>query len=236
MPEMVLSFEEASVVEGFAGFQLGALGDRGAAVGEIFERLLWAGCSQGLDGCAESGSFGALHGDDGITKNIGEYLAPSGAFASAAGEPDFGGFESEGFHAAEAVGHTECDAFHRGPGHVRGSEIRGVHAVQDTAAFREIRRALALKVGQEEESIGPCANGGNFPIHAVVVPTEKVAEGLGGDGDIHRAEERHPVVGAVAECGDLALGIDDRQRGAGENRSAGSEAGGDCAGADVSRE
>ena len=68
-----------------------------------------------------------------------------------------------------------------------------------------------------------------------MVPTEKVAEGLGGDGDIHGAEERHPVVGAVAECGYLALGVDDWLRSAGENRAACAEAGCDCSRADVSR-
>ena len=156
---MVLSFEEACVVKSFAGFQAGALGDRGAAVGEIFERLLGAGCSQGLDSRAEGGSFGALHGDYRVAENVGEYLAPSGVFASAAGEPDFGGLKAEGFHAAKAVGHAERDAFHRGPGHVGGREIRGVHAVQDAAAFRKIWRALALEVGKEEESIGPRGNG-----------------------------------------------------------------------------
>lgn len=67
-----------------------------------------------------------------------------------------------------------------------------------------------------------------------MVPAEKVAKGLGGDGDIHRADERHPVVGTVAECSDFALKIDDRLRGAGENRAACAEAGGDCAGSDIS--
>lgn len=158
MPEMVLSFEEACVVKSFAGFQAGALGDRGAAVGEMLEGCVGRGCREGLNGSAEGCSFGALHRDDGITEDVGEYLAPSGVFASAAGEPDFRGFESEGFHAAKAVGHAECDAFHRGPGHVGGCEVRGVHAVQDTTAFRKIWRALALEVRKEEESIGPCGN------------------------------------------------------------------------------
>ena len=230
-----MSFEEACVIEGFAGFQAGALGDWGAAVGEFFEGFGGGGCGEGLDGGAQGGSFGALHGDDGITEDVGKNLAPGGAFASAAGEADFGGFEAEGFHAAEAVGHAECDAFHSGSCHVGGREIRGVHAVQDAAALGEVRRSLALEVGQEDQAVSAGGNGGDFLVHTVVIPAEEVAEGLGGDGDIHGAEERHPVVGAVAECSDFALGVDDWLRSAGENRAACAEAGGYCAGSDVSR-
>jgi hypothetical protein len=40
---------------------------------------------------------------------------------------------------------------------------------------------------------------------------------------IHGAEERHPVVCAVAKRGDLALRIDDRLFRTGENRSAGAK-------------
>ena len=89
----------------------------------------------------------------------------------------------------------------------------------------QVRRALALQVGQEEESVGSRRNAGDFGIHAGVVPTEEIAKRLGGHRDIHGAEERHPMVGAVAEGSDLALRIDNRLVGAGENGSAGSEAG-----------
>ena len=231
---MVLSFEEALVIESFAGFQARALGDWGAAVREFFEGFVGGGCGEGLDGGAEGGTFGALHGDYWVAEDVGEHLPPGGAFASAASETDFGGFEAEGFHAAEAVGHAKCGAFHRGACHVGRCEIRGVHAVQDAAPFWEVWRALALEVGQENQTFSTGGNGGDFLVHTVVVPAKKVAEGLGGDGDIHRAKERHPVVGAVAECGDFALGVDDWLRGAGENRAACAEAGGDGAGADVS--
>ena len=81
------------------------------------------GCREGLDGSAEGCAFRALHGDYRVTENVSEHLSPGGAFASAAGEADFGGFEPEGFHAAESIGHAERDAFHRGPGHVGGREI-----------------------------------------------------------------------------------------------------------------
>ena len=91
--------------------------------------------------------------------------------------------------------------------------------------MRQVRRALTLQVGQEEESVGSRRHTGDFGIHAGVVPTEEIAEGLGGHRDIHGAEKRHPVVGAVAERSDLALWIDNRLRGAGENGPAGSEAG-----------
>ncbi len=159
LAEVVLGFEEAGGVECGAGFEAGALGDWGAPVGEFFEGFVGGGCGESLDGGAEGSAFGALHGDDGITKDVGENLAPGGAFASAAGEANFGGFEAEGFHAAESVGHAECDAFHRSACHVAGREIRGVHAVQDAAALGQVRRALALEVGQKYQAIGAGGNG-----------------------------------------------------------------------------
>ena len=84
-----MSFEEACVIEGFAGFQAGALGDWGAAVGEFFEGFVGGGCGEGLDGGAEGGTFGALHGDYWVAEDVGEHLPPGGAFASTAGETDF---------------------------------------------------------------------------------------------------------------------------------------------------
>ena len=190
---------------------------------------------QSLDGGSERGTLGTLHRDDGITEDIGEDLAPGRALASATGETNFRGLEAEAFHAAQAVGHAEGDALHRGARHVGGREIRGGHAVQNSATVREVRGALALQVGQKEETVGAWWDAGNLGIHAGVIPAKEGAERLGGHGDIHRAEQRHPMVGTVAESGDLTLRVDDRLVATGENRAAGSEAGGDDSRLCVSR-
>ena len=116
-----------------------------------------------------------------------------------------------------------------------GREVGGRHAMQNAATVRQVRSALALQVGKEKKPIGTWWNTGNCLVHFGMIPSKEIAKCLSGDGDIHRAKKRHPMVGAVAESGDLALRVDDRLVGAGENRAAGSEAGGDNARACVCR-
>ena len=108
-----------------------------------------------------------------------------------------------------------------------------VHAEPDARAVRHIRRALAFEVGQQQQAARARRDARRLRGELLVRPAEVLAHHLGGDGDVHRAEQRQPAVGGVAEGGDLALRIDDRLFGAGVDGAAGAEAGGDDARARV---
>ncbi len=99
----------------------------------------------------------------------------------------------------------------------------------------QIRRPLALQVGKEEQAVGAGRDGADGFLQLRVGPAEKIARGLGRHGDVHRADQRQPRVGAVAEAGDFAPGIDDRLLAVGVDRARGAEAGRDAARRDVAR-
>ena len=199
-------FHCAEVVEG------GGWGGRGGVGGVELDELVGPGgdgfaCfggGEGLDGGAERGAFGFGEGDDAAAEDVGADLPPDGAFAAAAGEPDFRGRDAERAHAVQAVGEAEGDAFHGGAGHVRGGHGAGGEAVEDAGAARQVGRAFALEVGEEEEAVGAGRDAADGFVELRVRPAEEVARGFGGHGDVHGADEGQPGVGAVAEAGDFA--------------------------------
>ena len=206
-------------------------------VGEGFDGEAFPGVAapapEGLEGGPVGGSFADLEGDDFGVEDVGHDLAPDLGFGTAAGGANLGGLDAEFGEAAESVVHAEGDAFHGGAGEVRGGEGLGGDAEEDAGAGRDVGRAFAVEVGDEHEAVGAGGDGSGGGGEFVVGPAEILAGHLGGDGDVHGAEEGEPAVGGVAKGGDLTAGVDDGFGGAGVDGAAGAEAGGDDAGAGV---
>ena len=119
----VLAFQQVGVKIGTLWLEAAALTHRTAVRSEGVKRGPRRGRLQGLDGGTQRSSLGALHGHHRVTEDIGEDLAPDRALTTTTSETDFRGFEAEGFHAAQTIGHAESHAFHRRAGEVGGCDV-----------------------------------------------------------------------------------------------------------------
>ena len=188
----------------------------------------------GLHGGAEGRSLARGEADGRNTENIGAELAPEGALGATAGDPDLGRLDAQGPEALQTVSEAQGDSLHGSPGEVCGGEVLHGDAVENATATREIRCALPGKVGEEQESVAPSRNGRRRLRVPVVAPALEQRSGeFRDERDIHRAGERHPRSGAVAEGGHLALRINDGRGTEGVERAGGAEARGHDAGTDV---
>ena len=163
-------------------------------------------------------------------------MPPELCLRAAAGRADLRRLHTEFGEAAQAVVHAERDALERGAAIVARGERAGVDAEHRAAAVRDVGRALAFEVGQQQEA---ARTGGDFRglrLELLVRVAEVFPHHLGGDGDVHRAEQREPVVRAVAKGGDFPGGIHDRLVRTGVDGATGPEARGDDAGAGVPQE
>ena len=100
-------------------------------------------------------------------------------------------------------------------------------------AIRHVGRALTFKIGQQHKPVAAGRNARRFRGKFFVGPVEVLPHHLRCHGHVHSAQERQPLVSRIAERCDFTFGIDHRFVGAGVNRAAGSEAGGDYAGTGV---
>ena len=198
----------------------------------VAERVvaLLRGDVRGLNGSTEGGSFAGAEGDDFGVETIGGNLAPGGTLAAAASETDLGRAHAEFTEATQTIRKAERGTFDGGTREVRRRHVRGAQAVQNASAVGQVGRALAVEIGQEHHAIGSdgCVLHGGFEL--IVIPAEHLADLLGDDGDVHGADERQPLVRAVAEGGDFALAVDHRFVGDAVERAAGAEARCDAAG------
>ncbi len=166
-----------------------------------------SGCA--LDGGSEGCAFGAFEADGFGVEDGGADFPPDGALASSAGETDLAGLYSEVTEALESVTEAEGDAFHGCACHDLWGHGFSGEAVEDAGAVRKVWGAFAGEVGKKEEALGACGNGSHRVFERGVVPVEEVPDLFRCDGDIHGADERHPLICGVAECGDLAVFVDD---------------------------
>ena len=104
-----------------------------------------------------------------------------------------------------------------------------IDAEPNACAVGHVGRPLAFEIRQQQKAIAARRDAARFGRKALVCPLEIVADHFGGDGHVHGAEQREPLVGGVTECGDLAFGIDDRFVRAGVDCSARAKAGCDDA-------
>jgi hypothetical protein len=115
--------------------------------------------------------------------------------------PEFG-------EAAQAVVHAQGHALHGRPGESgRGEGLAGRTPKNTPGAVGHVGRPFAFEVGQQQQAVGP----GGTALAAVFSKaawsrSKSRRTMLGGDGDVHRAEQRQPAVGGIAERGDFALG------------------------------
>ena len=105
--------------------------------------------------------------------------------------------------------------------------------MKNAGPVRQVRRALSRQVGKQKKAIATGRHGANLFFELRIVPAERLADMLGDKREVQRADQRQPIVRAVAKGGHFALRIDDWHRGKGEERSRCSEACGHHAGLDI---
>ncbi len=229
-------------------FELGGVEGAGLFVGfaaglfiqlhEMFAELIVAGLTAGLrvgglDGCAECGTFCGAERDDLCAKGICCDLPPCGALTAATRQAHFFGCHAEIPEALHAVGEPQRRALHRSAGEVGWSGVGGPHAMQHAGAVGQVRGALPIQVGQHQKAVCAWGDGLHGGLQLFMVPAKHVANLLGHDGDVHRADQWQPLIGAIAKSGDLALAIHDGGGRDAVECAAGAKAGGDDAGLDV---
>ena len=168
-----------------------------------------------------------LERDDLGIENVGHDLPPKFGVRPAAGGADLRRLDAEFLESAQAVVHAKRDAFHRRTRKMFPGERPGADAEINAGSVRHVGRALALEVREQQQAVGASRSLARGGLVLGVRPLEILPDQLGRHGDVHRAEQRQPAVGRVAERGDLALGIDHRFAGAGVDCAARPEAGRD---------
>ena len=121
-----------------------------------------------------------------------------------------------GAERVDAVGQCAEHPLDRGAGEVRGRGVGQPHPVQGARGVGLVGRALALEVGDQDESVGAGRGAQRQLGQAGVVDAEHARGGVEDAGGVERAREREERTGGVGEAVDQTGGVG--RRGAGHGR------------------